>query len=874
MRGGITPQVQAWIRQIRKELASGLDLVTAATEARLSFEGLTGEPLTSAQENAWDAARDEIIRAEASVVRSGPLALRRPRRPAWYRGPRPEDANWPALREHLTGARGWSTESVNSLDSSSTEIVSLLEDPSQPGFRGRGMVVGYVQSGKTASMLAVTAKATDAGYRFVIFLSGLTNALRLQTQRRFESDLRERNPYGWHLHTTEEDTGDFRTPPNRWFSVMDPVQVAVIKKNVTPLRRLIETIEKTPPALRERMPVLVLDDECDQASVNASGSQLDITAINGLLRRLLALLPRVQYVGYTATPFANVLINPSPVPGQLDDLYPEDFIVALPRPQGYSGADSLFGEEPSEAGTESADGAGADMIREVPEADAACVRPPSLKARDNFVPTIPASLATAIDWFVLATAARRARGQAGQHSSMLIHTTVYTITHRRLAAAVEERIAELRGSLARTATLRRLRQLWESEQERVPPETAGRSALDFAKLEAQLPQVLRDVEVAIENSASDSRLDFSGNGRTHIVVGGSVLARGLTIEGLSVSYFVRSSSQYDTLLQMGRWFGFRQGYEDLPRIWMTPDLAAAFRDLSLVEAELRAEITQYAERELTPADFAVRIRQIPGMTITAASKMIAAEACDVSFSGEHLQTIRFPAGDAARLHSNWAAAARLADAAAREGQAERRPQGRLFRNVPLKAVKAFLNSYSASDKDRFGTALLSYIETEAEGTDAPFRLWNVGIVEPADGDRATQPLGGFGTVAKVFRSRLGVPRGDGLADIKALMSRRDILIDAAQGEGESDDDWAAIKRMRQASVGDRTPLLLFYAIDRMSAPAPGSRHRIALDAADDVLGLGLVLPDRGERKSYIRVKLPEADAGEDLLADIGEDGSE
>jgi hypothetical protein len=875
MGGDITPQVRAWIRQIRKELASGLDLVTAAAEARLSFEGLTGEPLTSAQKAAWTAAREEIARAEAQVVRTGPLALRRPRRPAWYRGPQADDANWPALRAHLTSARRWSGESVDSLDGSSTEILSLLEDPSQPSFRGRGMVVGYVQSGKTANMLAVAAKAADAGYRFVIFLSGLTNALRLQTQRRFESDLRERNPYGWHLHTTQEDAGDFRTPPNRWFSVMDPVQVAIVKKNVTPLRRLIETIEKTPPALRERMPVLILDDECDQASVNASGSQLDITAINGLLRRLLALLPRVQYAGYTATPFANVLINPSPVPGQLDDLYPEDFIVALPRPEGYSGADSLFGEEPSEAGTETTETPGADMIREVPEADAAWVRPPSLKGRDGFMPTVPPSLATALDWFVLATATRRARGQAGQHSSMLIHTTVYTITHRRLAAAVEGRIEELRNGLALPATLRRLRQLWESEQRRVQPETFGHDALTFGQLEALLPEVLRDIDVAIENSASDSRLDFTAGPRTCIVVGGSVLARGLTIEGLSVSYFVRSSSQYDTLLQMGRWFGFRKGYEDLPRIWMTADLAAGFRDLSLVEAELRTEITQYAERDLTPADFAIRIRQIPGMTITAASKMIAAETCDVSFSGEHLQTIRFPTADAGRLRDNWSAAARLADVASQSATPEGRPQGRLFRNVPLEAVTEFLKSYSASDKDRFGSALLAYIEAEAKAPDAPFRTWHLGIVEPADGDRAAKPLGGFGPVAKVLRSKLGVPRNDGLADIKALMSRRDVLIDVPEDpEDDRSDDWSAVKGRRQAAVGDRIPLLLLYAIDRVSAPAPGSRLRVPLDAPDDVLGIGLVLPDRGERKSYVRVRLPEADAGEDLLADIGDIGNE
>ncbi len=865
------PQVLAWIRQIRKECASGLDLITGSAEARLSFEAQMGEPLTAAQESAWAEARDEISRAESESVRTGPAALRRPRRPAWYRGPQPEDSSWPALRNYLLNGRGWSANSVESLDASSTEIVSLFEDPSQPAFRGRGMVVGYVQSGKTANMLAVTAKATDAGYRFVIFLSGLTNALRLQTQRRFESDLRARNPYGWHLHTTEENTGDFQTPPNRWFSVMDPVQVAVVKKNVTPLGRLVETIEKTPPALRERLPVLILDDECDQASVNSSGSQLDITAINGLLRRLLALLPRAQYAGYTATPFANVLVNPVTAPGQLDDLYPEDFIVALPRPEGYSGADSLFGDEPSEADDGDASYAGADMIREVPDADASRVRPPSLRERDDFFPDVPPSLSGAVDWFILACAARRARGQGERHSSMLVHTTVYTVTHQRLAAAVEARLTQIRTEWNLETAQARLETLWADEQERVPAEASGHRRLPFNKIAAEIPAVLKAVETAIENSTSETRLDFTGNPKTCIVVGGSVLARGLTIEGLVVSYFVRSSSQYDTLLQMGRWFGFRAGYEDLPRIWMTADLAAAFRDLSLVESELRGEIAQYAERDLTPSDFAIRIRQIPGMTITAATKMIGAEACDVSFSGEHLQTIRFPTGDAPALQANWQAATDVA-AVVTGGQIESRSQGRLIRNVPLDAVRAFLKSYAASGKDRFGAALLAYIDAEARSHDQPFRFWNVGIIEPADGQWASEPLGAFGLVRKTFRSRLNMPRSDGLADIKALMSRRDILIDLPdQDTARAGEDWESVKRRRQTALGDQTPLLLFYAIDRLSPPAAGSQNRVPLDAACDVLGLGLVLPDRGERKSYVRVVLPGEDAGEDVLADAAED---
>ena len=861
------PQVQGWVRQIRKEQAAGLDLRTASEEARLSFENLTGSPLSDAQSGAWKAAIAFITRGAEEFSNRATPALRRPRPRDWYGGPQADDSNWPPMRAHLLVRQNWSETSVQSLDRSSTDIVALAEDPSLLEFRGRGMVVGYVQSGKTANMLAVTAKAVDSGYKFVIFLAGLTNSLRRQTQHRFEGDLRAQNRYGWHLHTTADDDGDFRTPPNQWFSVMDPAQVAVIKKNVTPLRRLVETIARTPPALRERIPVLIIDDECDQASVNASGSQYDLTAINALIRRLLSLLPRVQYIGYTATPFANVLINPHTPDGQADDLYPADFIVALPRPEGYSGTDSLFGEPVADADAGSPAEAGLDMVRYITDGDAQAVRPKSAREREQFEASVPPSLDEALRWFILASAAREARGDGDRHSSMLVHTTVYTTAHQRLANVIEDWLADFRSEWADGSLHEALSMLWAEEQERVPAALFGLDLLGFDDLVPGVQAVLDALVVVVENSASESRLDFTGGSRKYVVVGGSVLARGLTIEGLAVSYFVRSSSQYDTLLQMGRWFGFRRGYGDLPRIWMTPNLAGAFRDLSIVESEIRDQIGLYAARGLTPQDFAVRIRQIPGMAVTAARKMIAAESCDVSFSGEHLQTIRFPYRDRDLLEANWAAGAQLVEDAVSVADWEKRPAGWLCRAVPYDVVRRFLATYSASSQDQFASGLLRWLDGEDEG-EATFPRWNVGIVEPAAGPVSTNPLGAFGDVHMVRRSRLSVPREDGLADIKALMSRRDVLIDCEGGP--AGDDWAGIKAYRQTHTGGSTPLLLLYAIDRVSIPAAGSHSRIALDAAMDVLGVGLILPDVEERKSYVRVRLSQEDASEDVLADIPE----
>ena len=218
-------------------------------------------------------------------------------------------------------------------------------------------------------MTALAAKALDAGYDTVIVLAGLTNKLRYQTQLRLFDDLVSRNPMNWQVLTPNELDRDFRAPPQGGFLVhIDKAQLAVIKKNVSPLRELRIAVERTLPAVRRQLRIMVIDDECDQASINSARHELDMTAINGRIRELLSLLPRVTYVGYTATPFANVLISPYRVEGQeLDDLYPRDFITALPSPVSYFGTQKLFGLPPSDPDDVQREEEGLDMIRDVPE---------------------------------------------------------------------------------------------------------------------------------------------------------------------------------------------------------------------------------------------------------------------------------------------------------------------------------------------------------------------------------------------------------------------------------------------------------------------------------------------------------------------------
>ena len=790
------------------------------------------------------------------------------RRPQWYFGPTVGDRHWPALRAYLTDVKRWPENDVAAIDDASNEVVSLLENPAKPQFSCRGLVVGHVQSGKTANMTAVMAKALDAGYNTVIVLAGLTNKLRYQTQTRLFTDLvsRHRAHDRWQVLTSNSIDRDFRAPAEGGFlSHTDKAQLAVIKKNVSPLRELKRAVAGTVPLALSRLRILVIDDECDQASVNSARGELEMTAINQRIRGLLASLPAVSYIGYTATPFANVLTNPYRTDGQdLDDLYPRDFITALPRPATYFGAEQLFGREPSSPDDVQPQEDGLDMIREIREEDVALLQPAGRRAVDGFHPAMVESLEIAMAYFLCCCAVRRARGDEDKHMTMLVHTSVYVTMHERLAALINGWKDRYRSVLLDpTSDLsQRMEDVWSSEQRPEFSDITEARTVDFKEIRRHLPEVLDVVEVAVENGSSEDRIDYSGQPRTYIVVGGSILARGLTLEGLMVSYFLRSSSQYDTLLQMGRWFGYRKGYEDLPRIWTTEELKLKFRALAAIEQEIRQDIEQYTLQNLTPMDAAIRIRAIPGMAITGANKMRGARKCAISFWGEHRQTFRFNYQDEAWLMRNWVAGAELVSQAEELKCRDQATDRKLWREVPKSTIVRFFETYEAheSHADLARDFLLNFLRSSDDRLDR----WNVGVVEPRRGRVSGRGLGTVGKVRLVTRARLN--DAGTVADIKALMSRTDVMFDSPES-ARGDSSWAQLKTARRDNVG-QVPLLLLYAIDRESPPR--SHVRVSLDAADDVLGYGIVFPGSvTEGEEFVSVELQplSADELDDLEAE-------
>jgi hypothetical protein len=865
---GPNPQVLKFATRLRDKLPRMGDLAAALAEERA----------TLVEYGAWNdrneldlAAAAALVSRDYEFVLMRKLSIKTPR-PEWYTGTKVGDRHWPALKGYLIDTKDWDPETtVASIDASSSEVVSLLDDPRPDSFLCRGLVVGYVQSGKTANMTAVIAKAVDSGYNFVVVLAGVTDKLRQQTERRLEVDLVKRHPAQWRRLTNARPDGEFKTPAQGHLEAVNKVQLCVMKKNIAPLQRLLDCITHTPTAEMSKIRILLIDDECDQAGVNSASSDAYVTGINLRIRQILKAAPAISYVGYTATPFANILINPyADQTQELDDLYPKDFITALPLPVGYFGTQSIFGLPPKDPSDPQPEEDGFDMVREVPEGDEALLQPANRADRETFAPAMADSLRDAILYFIATCAARRARGQAGEHMTMLIHTSAFVRMHEAIADMVAAWTTANRRAIARAAGPlgARMRHLWETEGGRLPPEVTAEAPVTFERLQGHLADVMEALRVPVENGSSEDRIDYTGDAMTYIVVGGSILARGLTLDGLAVSYFLRSSSQYDTLLQMGRWFGFREGYEDLPRLWMPREMQLRFRALAVIEAEIREEMSGYSRApSITPMDVAVRIRRIPGMAIVSRNRMRHAARCEIGFWGRHVQTIRFPRRDATILADNWRAGGQLLAAGAVQGKAGGIPGRILYTDVPRQAVTNFLRDYviDGSHQDLRTDLLLIFIEKFAD----ELNLWNVGVMQSVDGELSEAPLGPIAAPRLLRRSALGSST-EGVADIKALMSRADVAFDCDPGRIDTNLDWEALKAERRTIAGDR-PLLLLYPIDRASAPKEGSKSRVALEAPEHVLGFGLVFPGSREYAgNYVAVELQPLSAEELETQDVEE----
>lgn len=552
---------------------------------------------------------------------------------------------------------------VESLDYETDQIIKKFPKPDDHDFfNKKGLVIGYVQSGKTANFTHLISKAASIGYRFVIVLAGMTDTLRMQTQFRIDKELIGSNSLGidglktikWlpgeekFISLTglpdkriKKDNGDFYIPVNNFtdhFEKTNDVTIAIIKKLArnnsekfgSIIGNLINWIDsRYDKDLSKMPPVLIIDDEADQASIDSADEDSDPTVINHAIRKLISLFPKSVYVGYTATPFANVFINPTNDFLGLEDLYPKDFIYALPEPDEYFGSTRFFGIKNKE--NELA------LIEYLEDLEKSIINDEDQEITYN--------LTNAIDNFIYSAIIRKFRN-IDKYCGMMIHTDHRNIYHNTVYSKVKEYIYNLKCDIntfehfsnykSKSQSIGRLQGIVNE----YPDYNFEQFVIEFNNVLNYLKQYNggKTTNIKVINSRED-KLDYLNEELKYLIcIGGNIMSRGVTIEGLTITYYLRDTLKYDTLLQMGRWFGYRKGYEDLLRIYTTSSIATNFEFVMAVEDDLRNEVNRYIEEDLTPIDFAPKVRAHMKMHPTA---KMGNSSLTKSYSQQTVQTIYF-----------------------------------------------------------------------------------------------------------------------------------------------------------------------------------------------------------------------------------------
>jgi hypothetical protein len=622
---------------------------------------------------------------------------------------------WSRYRK-LLESKQLSAQVIAALHEDTSRTLGLLENPAKEGpWSRRGMVVGHVQSGKTANYIGLICKAADAGYRLIVVIAGVHNNLRNQTQKRIDEGFVGRDSARLLSQREERYIGvgridSRRRPVTFTNSVKDfskematgvgvplhnlnePV-VFVVKKHSSTLKNLLEWLREHNASRGGKTvdePMLLIDDEADNASINVKYGKGEVTRINSQIRELLATFSRSCYVGYTATPFANIFIDPDTNDEMLGaDLFPRHFIVSLDPPSNYFGAERVFRDDAK------------SIVRHIDDVDDIL---PLNHAKEHALAVLPESLVRAVRTFVVARAIRLTRRQQSQHCSMLVNASRFTGMHGQIRNGIQNLLEDLRASVRLNAALpvnaalrdpeiARLHAVWQEE--------FGTNAT-WQDVQSALLDSVSAIKVVEVNSRSPGTLNYDAyeeTGLSVIAVGGYSLSRGLTLEGLMVSYFLRNSMMYDTLMQMGRWFGYRDGYDDLCRVWLPEDAEGWYAHIAESIEMLREELRLMAAAGATPEEFGLKVRAHPDtLIVTARNKMGSGEEItwSVGLDNQFVETTTLKNDPASRT-TNRRVLQHLADMLSEAGmpfsKASRTEAGWLLCGVPAAPIRSFIASF-------------------------------------------------------------------------------------------------------------------------------------------------------------------------------------
>jgi Z1 domain len=607
-------------------------------------------------------------------------------------------------------------EVVTTIDNDTDLVMNNIGDPSLSDFDIKGMVVGHVQSGKTGNYAALVCKAADAGYKFIVVIAGGINNLRNQTQQRLNEAFVGRDKgvqvgagigdspsdsLPVCLTTIERDFNNRDADKNsqsiNFDNINTPILI-VIKKHQGSLSNVIKWLKNQYKNKIANHSMLIIDDESDYASINTKETQ-DPTAINKNIRKLINLFSKGSYVAYTATPYANIFIDHQAVHNDLgDDLFPKDFIYALDSPSNYFGARKVFLDSDNK------------HLIEIKDEDFAFL--PLNHKKDFIISYLPESLYEAIRLFLINISIRRLRGQTN-HNSLLIHISRFTSSHRQVAAFAKKYLNEikkdvinwgkLKDNLTQSGHIRAIKETFELRLSEKPSnETWDLVLIEMCNSIDSI--IIREVHKDVRKEGK-SPLEYRNDIATNaIVVGGASLSRGFTLEGLSISYFLRTTIFYDTLMQMGRWFGYRTGYEDLCRVYMPEQTIDHFSRIIEATEDLVQDFKIMAENNRTPNDFGLAVKQHPdsALQVTARNKQknVHEFFFNMKLDGK-LKETAWLSEDVSDKKQNLQAMENFLDKLGAETY-ENIGGSILWRNIKKTLVKEFLNEFKVFKRDPLG----------------------------------------------------------------------------------------------------------------------------------------------------------------------------
>lgn len=829
---------------------------------------------------------------------------------------------WQSYKKKLI-TQNWSEESILSIEKSSYDILQRLSMNTIDDGPVKGLVVGNVQSGKTANMAGLMAMAADNGFNYFIILSGVIENLRQQTANRLFSDMNStgKGNLHWKLidnptlksKAPEHDLSEFNLGENakdRYFTVC--------LKNSKRLKNLISWLYSDINKAKQ-LKVLIIDDEADQASINTKKiEEEDQTKINKLIRDLVNTkkIQGMNYIAYTATPYANVL-------NETDErsLYPKDFIVLLEPSEDYMGPKQFFGTEEPEAIPQ------IDIIRDISIKDVEIMN--RIQDVDSVSP-LPFSMKNSINWFMLTVAAMRALDYR-KPISMLIHTSFKITHHQNIAQNVAYYLSDLKKNY--TTFKKGLRDLYADEtvdfkrshfldgmrnystKESVPnypsweevekhldrlvrlPENEFLSNIPIG--EEGEPMYHKGFHLVIDNSKAQAddqivRLVYPKSNQTFstapafIVIGGNTLSRGLTLEGLTSTYFLRTTTQADTLMQMGRWFGYRKGYEIFPRVWLDRKALERFQFLAQMNEELREEITSYADNGLTPLDYAPRIKNSVDrklIRITSSNKMQSSEPKDYDFAGFNTQTVYFE-NDVDILKSNLSHTSQFLN---NLNAPQIKDNYMIWRNINVENIISFLNGYKVCDSDIKMSSIPALIEWTQKNS-KNLANWSVvlaskGKVGETKGKDKNWNIHGYSPGTST-RTKLKSRSSDKVANIGALRGPADLyadIEDSITSEERNKAKASEIRTIREKYGYGKVPQIIIYKVDKGSMTEEEylaqfenvevrekKSKRAPLNFSLDIIGINVLIPGLskgGDMATYITAKLSFKDVDEEFSED-------